>query len=176
MIHDKNIIHKKMACDKKAQIIGEIFTYILAAVVIGVIVLIGYWAINNITQKSCQVEQLNFKANIESLIEQYSSYGTFKKEILSAPCDYDTICFASADNVTNKDLLKNCSNPIIISSVQSGTLNNIFAISHRATFPIGYSAKVGLTDPAGCTCINSRSNNFYMTFSGEGFRTVIAES
>ena len=81
---------------KKSQIAGQIFVYIMTIIVIGVIVLVGYWAINNTIGKSCQVEQLSFQNLIESMFSKYDTFGSMNKDSLTAPCNYETLCFVSA--------------------------------------------------------------------------------
>jgi len=159
---------------KKSQIAGQIFIYILTAVVIGIIVLIGYWAINKTVGSGCQVEQLNFKNSIETLADKYDTYGSLNKDTLSAPCGYEKICFVDNSMVSSKTPPALCTNSVIKDSVKSGTQKNIFIISKKDTVPVGFSDKVALDDTTNCTCISSRNNNFYLTFKGKGDRTVIS--
>ena len=165
----------------KGQIAGQIFIYIMAIIVIGGMALIGYSAIKKIVTKSCDAEKASFKTDIAGLIEKYTSYGSVNKKTLKAPCEYDTVCFIDASDVSAKKSLgtNSCNNPLIRNSVSAGNMQNIFVISNAATIPIGYSDLVSLNSTykgEGCLCIKQRNNNFYITFSGLGSSTEISQS
>lgn len=162
--------------NKDGQIIGQVFIYIMAAIVIGAIVLIGYWAVKNITEKSCQVEQVTFKTKIESFAAKHSSYGSVNKEAIIAPCNYDTVCFVDAGRIGNTTGLPKCKNRVINASVVDGDLKNIFLVTSKTTVPIGYSEYISVEDLQNCTCIKQVNKNLYITFKGYNFRTVISET
>ncbi|MGV8141382.1 MAG: hypothetical protein ACP5NW_02995 [Candidatus Woesearchaeota archaeon] len=162
---------------KKGQIAGQIFIYIMAVVVIGGIALIGYRAVNTIISKSCDAERINFKGNIEDMIERYNSDGSVNKQSVKAPCEYDTLCFVDADRIHTppSPLTGVCSNAMINDSVRSGVEQNIFVISGKRTIPVGYSPLISLnsTNTNGCLCITQRNNNFNLVFRGRGSSTEI---
>ena len=160
--------------DKRGQIIGQVFIYIMAVIVIGAIALIGYNAIKGTMNKSCQVEQLTFKSYLEQMIERYSSFGDVKKESLAAPCSYQTVCFVDADSIDAKTPNSCPTNKIISNSVQDGVKTNIFVVSGSSTLPIGYSNLIKTT-PA-CLCIKAVNNNFQLVFRGQGSKTEISSS
>jgi len=162
--------------NKRGQIIGQVFIYIMAAIVIGAIILLGYWAVKNITEKSCQVEQVTFKSKIESLASKHSSYGSVSKETIIAPCNYETICFVDAGRIGNTTGLPNCYNKIINASVVDSDLKNIFLVTAKTTVPIGYSEYISVDDPYNCTCIKQVNKNFFITFKGYNFRTVLSST
>lgn len=151
---------------RKSQIMGQIFIFILAALIIGVIILIGYSAISSTINKSCEVEQLTFKTKIESLIERSSSFGSLSKQSVIAPCEYEKVCFIDATRI-GTDLV-NCSNTIIKKSASTSDMKNIFVSTSKKTVPLGYSGLLRVDDPAGCTCISRRNKNFYLVLEGVG--------
>ena len=157
----------------KGQIAGQVFIYIMAVVVIGGIAIIGYGAITKITAKSCQAEKASFNNDIEGLIEKYTSYGSLNKKTIKVPCDYDTICFIETSKIGGSIT---CSNSIIKDSAASGSQQNIFVISNKATIPIGYSDLISLnaSDSGKCLCIKQRNKNFYITFNGKGSTTELS--
>jgi len=170
---------------KKGQIAGQVFIYIMAVIVIGGIVVVGYNAIKNITGKSCDVEKITFKADMENLIEKYTSYGSVNKKTLRAPCSYDTVCFVDASvlsgEASSKTDFKCLDNGVIngqiTDSVKNGDEQDIFVISGGKTIPIGYSSYIRLKpDQTGCLCITARSKNFYITFEGFGSYTQISST
>jgi hypothetical protein len=160
---------------KKAQIVGQIFIYMMAVIIIGGIMLIGYSAVKKIIVKGCEAEKVNFKADIEDMIERYNSYGAVNKQAIKAPCEYDVICFVDAARIEIGAPPIRCSNSLINDSVKNHVQQNIFVISNRRTIPIGYSNLVSLnsTDAGGCLCIAQRSSNFNIIFNGRGSSTEI---
>jgi len=163
--------------NKKAQIAGEVFIYIMSAIVIGVIILVGYWGISTVSERQCSAEQINFKTKIESSMERYNTYGSMNKDTFTAPCGYETVCFADASSIGTTLDATTCKNKIVKSSVEGDVKQNIFLMSSKkVTVPMGYSEKVALEDPKSCICITAKNNNFYLTFNGRGSSTVISES
>ena len=159
----------------KGQIAGQIFIYIMAVVVVGIIVLVGYWAIKNVLSKSCQVQQIAFQDKLIAMIESHNDYESVEKIIIGAPCDYDTICFVDTSKVGVGASI-NCKNSIIKSSILDNEKKNIFMVSTKSTTPLGYSAFVAVEAPENCTCINDRNKNFRLTLQGRGAKTIISET
>ncbi|MGV8172156.1 MAG: hypothetical protein ACP5OA_05700 [Candidatus Woesearchaeota archaeon] len=165
---------------RKGQIAGQVFIYIMALIVIGVIIIIGYKAIGTFSSKTCTAERINFNSNIINLIEKYNSYGSVNIKSVKAPCDYDTICFVDSRRINfdnnNADFNFLCpENPIIKNSATTGARQNIFAVSNDRTISIGYSDLITLADATVlCTCINQTGGNFKIKFSGKGSSTEIS--
>jgi len=161
---------------KKGQIAGQIFIYIVAAIVIGGIALVGYKAISSLSTKACQAEKATFNNNLEAKIENGLSSGSVKPEYFKAPCDYEKICFVatSSINLQSGDTFKCPENKIIEESVKAHIEQNIFVISSDRTIPIGYSDIISLNDTytntgaqTNCLCIKQRNHQFYITFKGK---------
>lgn len=85
---------------RKAQIIGQVFVLIIAAILFILILTYGYTAIRGISQRSAEVAFVDFVTTLKSEVKAISlSYGSVKKLGLSGlPAKYKTICF-----VTGKD-------------------------------------------------------------------------
>jgi hypothetical protein len=169
-------IERRNMNGKKSQIIGQVFIYMMAAIIIGGIVLVGYKAITKILVTGCEAEKANFRADMENMIEKYTSYGSINKKAIKAPCEYDTICFIDYRHIgTDPDFVCD-NNRLIYDSVKNNASQNIFVVSNKRTIPIGYTELITLnsSDELGCLCINQRSKNFYITFNGKGSSTEIS--
>jgi len=166
----------KIKNNKRGQIAGEIFIYILAVIVIGGIALVGYKAIGGIVTKTCQAEKATFNNDIASMIERYNSYGSVNIKSIKVPCDYNTICFVDTSIIGNASFGCIESN-IIRDSVTNSIEQNIFVLSDKSTIPIGYSDIISLgdTNRNKCLCIEERNKKFYITFSGKGSVTEISK-
>jgi len=159
----------------KGQIIGQVFIYMMAVIVIGGIAIMGYYAINKIVTKSCDVEKATFKIDMDGLIEKYTSYDSGDRKTIKAPCGYDTICFVDASRIP--DGSASCTENILIqNSVLNHIQQNIFVMSSDRTIPIGYSELISLnsTDTGHCLCIKQRNKNFYIRFLGRGSTVEIS--
>jgi len=159
---------------KKGQIVGQIFIYIMVVIVVGVIMLFGYNGIQNILEKKCQVEQLQFKTDIENMIGKYNGFGSVEIKTITTPCDYDEVCFVSVDaDNTGLSSTFDCSNKIIENAYDENVKQNIFVVSKGRTFPIGYSNLLTTNKTQECTCVKQKNGNFYLTFIGQGSRTNV---
>jgi hypothetical protein len=174
-------MYHKRYHNKRGQIAGQVFIYVMAVIVIGVIALIGYNAIHTIITKSCNVERANFKLDIEKDIETYTSDGSVWVEKINVPCGYDTICFVDASKIGDSSFT--CNNKIIQNSVQQGNPQNMFVMAGQNTVQLGYSDLISLgspyTDaalPPSCLCIKQRNNKFYITFNGKGSSIEVSAS
>lgn len=155
----------------KAQVVGQIFIFIMAALIIGVIMLIGYNAISGTLSKSCQIEQLSFKTKIESLIDRSNGYGSVTKQSIIAPCTYETVCFIDATKIGSP--ISKCGNRIINRSSADGDMKNIFVSTKMKTAPIGYAPLLRLNNTDNCLCITQKNKNFYITLVGKGSGTIL---
>ena len=79
---------------KKAQILGQIFIFILAGLVFILIIMYGYKAINYFIERQEQVVLVDFKTDLEIAIEGVKrDYGTVRKVELKLSNDYLGVCF-----------------------------------------------------------------------------------
>jgi hypothetical protein len=85
---------------KRAQI-QQVFIYIMALLVIGFLVLIGYRFTNQLFGQKCFIEEQKFSTELESTIERSIRYGSVTEGKITAPCDYERICFVESNVFTN---------------------------------------------------------------------------
>ncbi|MBW2970033.1 hypothetical protein KY319_02825 [Candidatus Woesearchaeota archaeon] len=79
---------------KKAQIIGQIFVFILAGLIFILIVSYGYKAIQYFLERQEQVVLVDFKTDLEIAVEGVKrDYGTVRKAELKLPSKYQGVCF-----------------------------------------------------------------------------------
>jgi hypothetical protein len=77
----------------RGQIIGQVFIYILAAVVFGLILLFGYRAVTNLTQKSDEIMLMELRHEVQTAVNSIASNPDVKKKSLHVPSKYKTLCF-----------------------------------------------------------------------------------
>ena len=82
-----------MGKNKKAQT-SEIFFFILAIVIIGLLLLFGVKYIMELGSKVNQIEVVQFKTDLEGYADEYRPvYGKWKKLTLSVPVGILKVCF-----------------------------------------------------------------------------------
>jgi len=121
---------------KKGQA-GSILMYILIAVIVLLVQLMGYKAIKGIQDATCQSDLIGFSDNLENLGKGLS-YGSIKHEELKIPCKSDKIYI-----VNNEKLLReNISIPslLIQDSIEAGIAKNVF-LTRKNIFETAHEAK-----------------------------------
>lgn len=84
--------------NKKAQIAGQVFIFILAAVLAAMLIFYGYRAINSFTKRTEDIVMTQFQTDIEIQIKTISSdYGSVRKLELSLPSKYRKLCLVNLD-------------------------------------------------------------------------------
>ncbi|MBN1544050.1 hypothetical protein JW898_01155 [Candidatus Woesearchaeota archaeon] len=79
---------------KRAQIAGQVFIYIIAIVVVGLIVAYGYSAIKGFTQRGEEVEYITLRTGLENSVKSIvSDYGSIKRPDIDIPGKYEMVCF-----------------------------------------------------------------------------------
>lgn len=163
--------------------VHQVFTFIMFAVIAGVVLLLGYTFIDNLLGKACQTEKIRFMNTLEKDLRSYASHGSFHKPGLQAPCEAERLCFVDATNYDDQDgdgiYEDNAgfSNPnrVIADAVRhpESPPKNIFLVyDDGTTEPLGWGEKVALTEPDEELCINRTSGTFIVGFEGRG-RTVL---
>ncbi len=149
---------------KRAQITGQIFIYIMAAIVVGAIILIGYAAISNLLKNQCDVEQVTFKTGLAKLLPKYRDFGSVKPASIAAPCDTTQVCFVDARQIGNASFTAD--NFIIQDSVQDGQQKNVFLVG-ESTVAVDYYDYLATQD-GNTLCIDASGGAFGFTLHGQG--------
>jgi hypothetical protein len=82
---------------KRAQMIGQVFIFILAGLVFVLILTYGYRAISGFIEKGEQVELLDFRNELDSAIAVIKrDYGSVQRLDLRVPSGTDEVCFVTS--------------------------------------------------------------------------------
>ncbi|MBW3001730.1 hypothetical protein KY338_01050 [Candidatus Woesearchaeota archaeon] len=154
--------------NKKAQMIGQIFVFVVAAIIFILILTYGYKAISNFLARSEQVALIDFKSDLESAVEVIKrSTKSVKKLELKLPKRYTELCIV---DVNQCEALK-ASRPLIYSMCLAGS-ENVFLVPKQET-PI-FLPDISLPDP-GFVCVPVASGNVVLRLEGLGKSTLISE-
>jgi len=162
--------------NKKAQIQTQVFVYVLALIIIGIILLYGYQSINSMREKGDQIDLLTFKTDIEEEVSKMSSdYGSARIITLKVPSGFSEVCFT--------DLTKNPSqeikdiHPLVYESWTDNTAN-VFLIKDLAEeFQLieensNYLIQI---DNPGYVCIPVTNNRISIRLEGVGGKALLSQ-
>lgn len=153
----------------KAQITGQVFVYIMAIIVVGLVFLLGYKYISTLIPLKCDAERTSFVKTIEKYADNYDGYGEISSEKIKAPCEYKQVCFVDTNAIKIKET-EGIYNLIIKASVGEGSEQNIFLIGKK-TEAVGYSKKIAVKD--NIVCINKTGTSFNIRFKGDSEKTFV---
>ena len=122
---------------RKAQVIGEVFIYILAVVLFSLIMIYGYNSIRNLGDKADRVVILQIEKDLKSAVKKVASdYGTVLKKEVAVPNQYDKVCFIDL-SYTGQASTELCTtgndnyNAIICNSWKDRIQKNMFLLSRN---------------------------------------------
>lgn len=161
---------------KNAQIIGQIFIYILALVVFTVILLYGYSAIKSFIEKGERVAFIQFKTKLEteiaSIASQYGDVVVFDaKHPLKIPSKYTEVCFIDLENCPKQNSDFCAKHQIACASCSQRVQENVF-LTPPAPSPI-YAGPIKF-DNVSFLCVNVTEGRLDMRMQGAGTHTIIS--
>lgn len=127
---------------KRAQVQTQIFTYIIATVVLIVIFIFGFRTIKNFKENVEEVELAQLQTYLKSEVKKIQSdYGSTVIRTLNIPSEYSHICFAQDDSNWEVSEMKydlDLDYTIIYDSLVSRVQKNVFLYPSGVTsFYIG---------------------------------------
>ena len=153
---------------KKSQIYGQIFTYILMAFLVSLILIFGYNSIQNFRSKADDVCYMQLKSDMENSIESsIGDYGSVKKKDIKLCGGYFKICMVET---FNEPILPTDLDPIMRDSIISKAGRNIFLFDKNGVKSF-YAGNISL-DSGGVLCMNSSS---ILKLEGKGNRVLIGK-
>jgi hypothetical protein len=161
---------------KKSQITGQIFIYIFAMVVVGVIALIGFKLFTDWQKKSCDIREISFKQDIKEMMDQYGEYGAVHKDTLDPPCDTKEICLVSASKVNAGDTGGILSDDygLIADSVADKVEMNTFMVNGKGEIkPLVFVSNMEVSGPNGGFLCVPADRGVKLTFTGGGVTTTV---
>ncbi|MCF7798758.1 hypothetical protein K9M74_02540 [Candidatus Woesearchaeota archaeon] len=164
----------------KAQI-NMIFTFIVALLIIGAIVLIATKMLGGTFEDKCATDIIIFGDTFKESIRTNNDYGGVVQETYLAPCSYKTLCLVDAKAIDKHSSLDNADQDfpgatLIKNTVKDGVQTNVFLIDDQGlALDAGYAPQLALVDPNNVTCFNARQNKFTFIFTGQGKTTLVSK-
>jgi len=177
-----------MISGKRAQIAGQVFIYIIAIVVVGLIVAYGYSAIKGFTQRGEEVEYITLRTGLENSVKSIiSDYGSIKRPDMDIPGKYEMICFVDKSRSGDAQNTAMCSpqqgldsfhQPIACSGWKTGR-DNVFLIPDGSesfdvgTIMISNEGKPYSGQPF--VCLEVINNKIRLQLKGLGDKVEVSE-
>jgi len=159
---------------RKAQI-QQVFLYLLAAILIGVIALFGYKSINNIMKHGCEAEKIRFLQQLQEIGENNHQYGIKKVIKITPPCNYEWLCIINNTNTRVAEELEGNPPGTLKTAWENNVAQNIF-ISKGGETPQQLEA-IGISEylatPKGYVCIKAKGGLFELNIEGNGKYAII---
>src|SRR3989338_6604948 len=159
----------------KAQIVGQIFIFLLAIAIFSLIMVYGYKAITGFTERGETVALLELQNKLERQISAMAlDYGSTDKMELQLSSEYEQICFVDHDQLQalNEQTYPGIS-PFILDALESGSQQNVFLVPLSDT-PIQVS-KIVLEQPQkGILCVETTRGRVDLLLEGTGSATKIS--
>ena len=167
----------------KAQIVGQVFIFILAAGLAVLIIAYGYSAITGFTERTKEIAFINFKTDLQTEIRTIASdFGSVKRLDLTMPGNFRKLCLIDLYKNPNNYCLcsssPNCignsldNNPLICDSWRNPSFprpDNAFLVPIT---PIKLST---IEIEEGYICLEPIGNKISLKLEGFGNRTKVSK-
>ena len=160
----------------RAQVQNQIFIYVISLVVISLIMLYGYNALNKMRDQSEKVSYIQLKTDLENEIKKMGyEYGSVEKKVFDVPSDIKKVCFAEdlAGGVTQAMV----GDAMIWDSISSGVEKNVFlkkGNTAEESFYIGnIEVEAQNSDPF--LCFDAASSRIIVRLEGLGKKVKVSE-
>ncbi len=156
---------------RKSQIMGQVFIFMLAAMLFILILSYGYRAIAGFGERSEQVALIEFQSKLENSVKSMSSdYGSVRRLELQIPASYDEACFVG-DNIQPADADAFAIVHPLMYDAWLGGGQNVF-LRPMAEAPINVGQ---LNIAEGYLCLNITAGRIVLRMEGLGRETGISK-
>ncbi len=164
--------------NKKAQLIGQVFIFIIAGLVFILILMYGYKAVSSFLQKGEQVQLIDFRNELESTVNVIKrDYGSVQRVQLRLPAKLEEVCLVTekAEDVASSGWVERFKQerPLLYSAWATGT-ENVFTTPRQQT-PIFIKDVIVDPDGAGYLCTESAGGVVVLRVEGTGSKARITE-
>jgi hypothetical protein len=158
---------------RHAQIIGQVFVFILAGLVFVLILAYGYRAVTHFLERGEEVQLLDFRNALDSTITTIKrDYGSVQRVDLRVPAKTEEVCFVSTspEDITSdqqQDLQQQ--HPLLFSAWSTGS-ENVFLIPRQPT-PLLIT---DLLVDTGYVCVPAVSGRVSLRVEGTGSKARLS--
>jgi hypothetical protein len=170
-----------MILNKKASI-NQMFTFLLIAILIGLIFLFAIKWIPTLLETGCEAEKVSLVKELKDSIENSNTYGSVNEKTFYLPCEYTALCFIDKE-IIGETLMSNINtvegvgiNPIIFDSISNGIEYNVFMLKGNVAEPLFFSDKLRVDGELDYLCIVPPTSKVKLKLIGEGRTTAVSDT
>ena len=165
---------------KSAQVSQNLFIYIFAILIIGLIFFFGYKKLISIKDTSNEVDIIKFKRSMQEVIASVGSGNVFIED-MEIPADFYKICFIDLEKPAEKEFKDIY--PLIYDSWSSNIKKNVFLLRNN-NLQSFYFDNIKIAEQDGITCFGKAStylccdsvnDKVKLRFSGRSAVTYIGD-
>ena len=162
----------------RAQVQNQIFIYVISLVVISLIMLYGYNALNKLRDQSEKVSYIQLKTDLENEIKKMGyEYGSVEKKVFDVPSDIKKVCFAEHDNNAITQVM--VGDAVIWDSIDSGVEKNVFLKKGSVAEESFYIGNIEVEGPPPAMnpflCFDVASSKIIVRLEGLGKKVKVSE-
>ena len=163
----------------RGQITGQVFIYILTAVIVGLILLFGIKAVLKILKTGEEVELVEFKINFEKRLEKDMQHGVVDDKPVEIRGGFKEVCFVQLKDdlggYTTPPLALRNSYPLIWNSWNDKVDENIFFVKEEMKDSM-YVKNLKVRDPNNYVCLSVTSGIVSnVRFIGQGNGVLVEQ-
>lgn len=167
--------------NKKSQIYGHIFIYILTIIIVAFILIYGYTAIQNFKDRTEQVANIKFNNDMNNAVKGLiGDYGSVIKKEIEVGDETKLVCFAESfenfdrqnPQAINSEGLAIALDPIIKDSIVSNAEKNVFLLE-KYVKKLFYVGKVSVDSDV--MCIQPFNNKLILRMESLGDHVHISK-
>lgn len=152
---------------KKAQVLGQVIIFLLAALTFIFILTYGYKAINTFLEQGRTVALIDLKTELETAVESVSrDYGSTRTYTFAIPTEFHTLCIV--DPKPTPEL--QAQHPLLYNAVLGGAENVFLMPLTSQQTPIHLEQ---ITIPNGYICLENIKGSATLRFEGLGNKARI---
>lgn len=140
---------------KQAQT-KQVFIYLGALFIIATLLFIGFRSVTDVTQKSCDAAQQQFKTTLFDTLDTNRGPGNLQEASIPAPCDYTRLCAGTQKSSELSQVMND--------TLDAGTGENIF-IESNGDFATSLQYDDLASGPA--QCVQASQGQFRLTIRGQ---------
>ncbi len=158
---------------KRNAQVQQVFTYILIALLIGIVFIIGYKAVISIHSKSCEADLIKFSQELEEISNLYNTYGLQREISIVAPCNYKVLCIINSSHHRSDSITTSRDIPNLLRLALSNDVSqNIYLGNTKDRLRPFFIVK-DICVEKDYKCITAKGNRFTLVLKGSGDCTII---
>lgn len=164
-----------MTLNKNAQMVGQVFIYILALVLITFTLIFGYNAIADMNERQNQVAIIQFRQELSNVVEIITpDYGSVKIRQFDITRDFQEVCIVkNFENLPEASSIPNKYRQVQ-DSVEKGISDNVFLIGENNKVEESFNIGEIALESGTMLCIPVVNGKINLKFEGKGNHALVS--